>query len=264
MDNQQDDRYAARRAELAAQFQSLPPAGSDGYWRHIEEPDTANRLPLEVLARCFRERHFAGIRGDAERIFKVIMERIRGRVGWWAKSIARQARSGSGSLEAEDLEQECHLKLWEELVSDDSTFLLESFMQGLHHICQHVGHGEMERAGEWRRPGVETPKRIPRGQLESLQAEPEGVGELPLSERTPDEKAQDEIEKATLSDLFDLVRQLPHDERIIIHDWLSGDRTQEDTAATLGVTARTIRNRLTKILDELRRNYRGGEGDGDD
>lgn len=262
MDNNQDDVYAARHAELEAQFQGLPPAGSESYWRRIEMPDAANRLPLEVLARCFRERHFAGFGEDAERILIVIMERIRNHVSWWARSIAARARSGS--LDADDLEQVCHMKLWEELVSEGRTFLLENFRHKLDFICQHVQQSEMEKAGEWQRPGVETPQRVPRGQVESLQTEPQGMEELPLTERVPDEKAQEEIEKANLSDLFDLVDKLPPDERIIINDWLSGDRTQEETATTLSVTARTIRNRLKKILDDLRRDYHGGEGDGDD
>ena len=60
MDNNQDDVYAARRAELEAQFQALPPTGSGDYWRRIEEPDAERRLPLEVLAHCCRERNATG------------------------------------------------------------------------------------------------------------------------------------------------------------------------------------------------------------
>lgn len=263
MDNNQDDVYSARHAELEAQFQGLPPAGSASYWRRIEEPDAANRLPLEVLARCLRERHFAGAVADAERIFVIILERVRTRIGEWARSIAAQATSGA--LGAEDLEQVCDIKLWEELVDEGQTFLLENFMHALHYNCLHVGHSEMEKAGEWQRPGVEKSRRVPQGQIDSLHAEPQGMEELPLTERIPDEKAQVEIERADLSDLFDLVRQLPHDERIIIYDWLSGARTQEETAAALSVTARTIRNRMKTILDDLRRDYLGGgEGDDDD
>ncbi len=262
MDNNQDDVYAARRAELEAQFTGLPPAGSESYWRRVEEPDTANRLPLEVLARCFRERHFAGFADEAERILIVIIGRIRNRVSWWARSVAAQATSGS--LDAEDLEQVCHMKLWEELVRDGRTFLLENFMHTLEYIWRHVEHGEMEKAGEWQRPGVEKPRRVPREQIESLQAEAPQAEETPLSDRIPDEKAQDGIERADLSDLLDLVNRLPPDQRLILHDSLSGERTQEETAALLSVEARTIRNRLKKIRDELRRNYQGGEGDGDD
>jgi len=262
VDNNQDDVYSARHAELEAQFQGLPPAGSESYWRRIEEPDAANRLPLEVLARCFRERHFTDAEADADRIFIVILERVRRRIGGWARSIVAQATSGA--LGAEDLEQVCDIKLWEELVDEGQTFLLENFMHALRYICLHVGHSEMEKAGEWQRPGVEKSRRVPQGQIDSLHAEPQGMEELPLTERIPDEKAHDEIERANLSDLFDMVERLPRDERVIISDWLSGARTQEETAAKLSVTARTIRNRLKKILDDLRRNYHGGEGDGDD
>ncbi|MGE5335221.1 MAG: RNA polymerase sigma factor, partial [Nitrososphaerota archaeon] len=226
-------------------------------WQHIEESDTARRLPLEVLARCCRERLGAGAIDDAHRIFTVIMKQIRVHVGKWARSVASQARS---PLDPEDLEQVCYMKLWEELKGDGPIFLLENFMHKLDLIFKHVAHSEMEKAGEWQRPGVETPKRIPRKQVDSLQAVPAGTEELPLSELVPDERAQDELERVNLSDLFELVMSLPPDERIIIRDWLNGDRTQEETAAELSVTARTIRNRLKKIRDELRARYEGGRG----
>ena len=267
MDNQQDDRYAARRAELAAQFQGLPPAGSDGYWRYIEELDAEKRLPLEVLARCFRERHFAGIRGDAERIMKVIWRRVQPQVIAWARDLARQAPSGMASALKDDLEEECLTSLWEDLVEDDADedapFLLTSFTASFLRLRQHVSQDVMIREGIWKRPGVNTPKRIPRGEMVSLQieAEPEaaaGSAATPVRQ-VGDPAAQRALEQVELSDLFAKVQALPENQRTVILDRFWEGVSQEETAAKLGITPRMVRYLLGQALETLRQDYGGGE-----
>lgn len=260
MDNNQDDVYAARRAELEAQFQALPPTGSSDYWRRIEESDAARRLPLEVLARCYRERYAARITDDANRIFQVIVERIGIRVTRWAGSIARQAKSGMKPQLQQEMEQECYMKLWEDLAGDGPTFLLESFSHKLEYICDHVAQSQMIKAGEWKRSGVEKPKRIPRGEMESIEAEPVGEGELPLAAQLVSTSAQDELQRVDYSDLVADIEKLSREDRTIIYGLFFQDRTQEEIAAELGVTARTIRNRLQRILHELREFYEGNKG----
>jgi RNA polymerase sigma factor (sigma-70 family) len=255
----QDDPNAPRRAHLEALFHELPPPGSADYWRRIEEPIAEQRLPLEVLARCLRERIATGVGQDAGRIFNVIVARIKRNVGWWAGSIASQARSGTGSQDSEDLEQECYKALWEELVGKPRTFLLESFSHGLERIRQHVAHSEMRRSGEWRRKGVEKPTRIPREELESLQAEQDNESDPSHGSQAIDSRAQDAFDLAEYSDLLGEVNKLSREDRAIINGLFYYGRTQAEIAAELGVTDRTIRNRLKAILKELRRRYEGGE-----
>lgn len=262
MEGNQDDAYAPRRAELESQFHTLPSVGSGEYWQRIEEANTAQRLPLEVLARCYRERDTAGILDDANRIFNVIVERTKLKVGRWARSIASKAKSGAGSLDPEDLEQGCYMKLWKELADDGPTFLLENFEHKLDLICKHVAHSEMEKAGEWIRPGVEKPTRVPRGEIESIDAKPRNDGDPPSpSAQTVDTRAQDAFNLAEYSDLLSQSDKLPRDARIIINGLFYQGRTQEEIARELGVTDRTIRNRLKVILEEMRRRYQGGEED---
>ena len=153
------------------------------------------------------------------------------------------------------------MKLWEELQGDGPTFLLENFDHKLDRICQHVAHCVMEKAGEWRRRGVEKPTRVPSGEIERLQAEPDGDSELPLTERLVSASAQHDLDLAEYCDLLSQVEQLPPDERAIIQGLFYDGRTQEELAAELGVTSRTIRNRLHKILRELLERYQGGEED---
>lgn len=254
----QDDTYAIRRAQLEAQFRALPPVGDIAYWRRIEGV-TEHILPLEVLARCFRERAAAGAIMDTERIFNVIVRHIQSRVGGWAWKVAQHARSGMKKQLQEDLEQQCYMKLWEELASDGRTFLLERFPFALERLWRHVAHDMMEQAGEWRRRGVETPTRIPRAATDSIEAKPKGEDDVPLVEQITDTTVQDAFDQAELSDLFDLVMNLPEEQRTIILDRFWDGRSQEETAAKLGISDRMVRYRLKTILLELGVRYRGGE-----
>lgn len=261
VDVNHDDPFAARRAQMDEEFHELPRAGSADYWRRIEQPTVGQELPLEVLARCLRERLATGPVADAHRIFEALMRQIAVGVGKWAWSIARQAKSGMAPQLRDELEQECYMKLWEELQGNAPTFLLENFDHKLDRICQHVAHSVMEKAGEWKRRGVENPTRIPSGEIESIQAEPEGEGELPLAARLVSASAQRDLDLAEYSDLLGQAEQLPPDERAIIEGLFHDGRTQEEVAAELGVTSRTIRNRLKKILRTLLESYQGGEED---
>ncbi|HEX6818041.1 MAG TPA: sigma-70 family RNA polymerase sigma factor [Ktedonobacterales bacterium] len=262
MGDNQDDTFAVRRAELDGRFRMLPPIGTAGYWRSIEGADAWQVLPLEVLARCFRERNAAGAASDAERIFNVMWRRIQSSTQRWAWAIADQARSGMKPQLREDLEQECYMKLWEELADDGPTFLLEHFASAVSRLRQHVAHDVMERAGEWQRRGVKTPQRIPRSRTESLQAEPEGEDETPLVEQVADASAQDAFNRAELSDLLALVMTLPGDQRTIVLDRFWSGWSQDETAAKLGISDRMVRYRLKTILRELGVRYLGaGEDD---
>ena len=264
MDNQQDDVYAPRRAELEAQFQGLPPAGSEGYWRRIEELDAANRLPLEVLARCFRERHFAGFGGDADRIFEVIIGRIQAWVIQKARFVASKAKSGMKPELAQDITQECYMKLLEDLASEGSTFLFERFMHKLEYIFDHATEAQMIQVGEWKHRDVKQPTRVPRDALESIDTQQPGEGATPRAMQVASPSAQDDLDLAEYSDLLEEVERLSPEERAILRGVGLEGRTQEDVAQELGVTSRTIRTRLKAIRQKLRMRYeRGAGGEGD-
>lgn len=259
MQDNQDDAYAPRREELKAQFQALQSAGSSEYWQRIEEEDSAQRLPLEVLARCFRERHAAGVRGDAERIMNVIWRQVQPKVHQWSWQIANYSHSGMKPQFQEDLEQECLIKLWQELVEDDPAFLLENFTVGFLRLRQHVAQSVMEKAGEWQRRGVDNPTRIPRSAMDSLQAKSDNEGDFSLDEQLEDERAQAPFDRVDVSDLLEKVRSLPDDQRTVVLDRFWEGLTQEETAAKLGISTRMVRYLLKKALRELGVDYGGGE-----
>lgn len=255
----QDEKYAARREELDAQFRALPPAGSVAYWHHIEDAETVSALPLEVLTRCVRERVAAGALSDAHRIFNHILLRVQPRVQQWARRATGNARSGMKPQLKEELEQQCYMKLWEELTGDGKTFLLESFVFTLGLRFKHVAREMMEQAGEWQRPGVETPTRIPRAETDSLEAKPKGEDDVPLTDRIPDNNIQEAFDQVELSDLLALVMSLPEDQRTIIFDRFWENLPQKETGDKLHISDRMVRYRLQTILRELGRRYLGGE-----
>lgn len=214
----QDDAYAVWHAQLDSQFLALLRAGTAEYWRRVENTDGGQALPLEVLARCCRERYAAGAVAEGERIFECIVRRIHRPMDIWASRIARQAHGDAQRQLKEDLEQECHIELWEELVDDGPTFLLENFAHALNRLQQHVAHDVMEKAGEWQRPGVATPTRVPRRAIDSLHAEPVREDQDPIADRLSDPAAEQAFERADLSDLLDLVKNLTPERRDLILD----------------------------------------------
>jgi RNA polymerase sigma factor (sigma-70 family) len=259
----QDDPYAPRRAQFEAQFQALPPTGGDDYWRRIEEPIAEQRLPLEVLARCLRERHAAGAVGDADRVLNVIWLQVQPQVRKWSRDVAGMARSGMKPELREDLEQECFIKLWQELNDvddgDDEIFLLTYFEIAFLRLRQHVAQDVMKKAGEWQRPGVDKPTRIPTDAIDSIQATSEREGDFPLDDQLEDMAAQAPFRQAELSDLFEKVRALPEDQRTAIIDRFWKGLSQDETAAKLGITPRMVRYLLRKALRELGEQYGAGE-----
>ncbi len=259
----QDDPYAPLRAQLDAEFHALPPVGSGDYWQRIEQPIAEQRLPLEVLARCYRERYAAGANDDANRVLKMIWRRVQPRVKHWSRDVAGMARSGMKPELQQDLEQECFIKLWQELsddeASDDEIFLLTRFETAFLRLRQHVAQDVMKKAGEWQRPGVEKPTRVPTNVIDSIQATPEREGDFPLDDQLEDMDAQTPFRQVDLSDLLDKVRELPEDQRTVIIDRFRESLPQDETAAKLGVTPRMVRYLLKKALRELGVSYGGGE-----
>lgn len=257
MGAEQDDAYAARRAELDQRFAALPMAGGPAYWQAIETPTSATSataLPLEVLGRCLRERLAAGERDESGRIFAAIVRRVQVRVAAWAHRLAQQAPAERAEALAQDLEQECYLALWRELIAEDDTFLLELFPHALDRIQRHTAHAVMEREGLWRRPGVQTPTRVPHAETERLDR-PERNEEIsPVSAQIFDSAAEDAFERVELeNDIRTLLDTLPSEGRNLLYDYFWRELEQDEIARHLGVTDRTVRSRLKRLYDELRR-----------
>jgi RNA polymerase sigma factor (sigma-70 family) len=259
---ERDDTFAARRAEMERFFQSLPAAGTPAYWQRIEQATAETALPLEVLARCIRERIEAGKRQQAERVYAVILGRIQTSVQRQMQITARALSSGQKNQLAQDLEQECYTALWEELIDPEPTFFCEHFVYALKRLMSHAEHSVMGKGGFWKRPGVRTPKRVPVQTQVSIEAPISPNNETPLGETLPDVKAPGAFEDAeTEADIAALLASLKPEDRELIKGLFWSDLTQEQVAERLHITDRTVRNRLDRILKRLRREYLGGEED---
>lgn len=247
-----EDYYAARRATLDQQFQALPPAGTDAYWQSIESP-RETPLPPEVLCRCLRERLSAEAKEDALRIFDVLFPQAQATFQHWAVKFVGLSRAGSGSSLVEDLESECYIALWKELASGKPTFLLEHFQHALKRMAQHTAHRFLEREGLWKRPGVEQSTRIQRSDLDSLEAAKDQEPEGPLADTLADRRSQlPPGERELLLDLEMLLDQLDTTSRLLIFRYYYGGYTQQEIAQEFGMTDRTVRNRIEKLLAYLR------------
>lgn len=232
-------------------FEGLPAAGTPAYWKQIA--DTQHPLPLEVLARCGRERYRSGYHADAQRVATVIYASIQHEVREFAQRVVRPSWDAKHQDVASDLAQEIHLKVWEELTGEKESFLLTQFKPALIWIEKHAAHKVMEQLGEWSRRDVERGKHVPVAETVRInrpRTDDEGrQTEMPLADQR-DEETYEQVETKVL--LEDLLGSLNDDQRRLIYSAYYQDQTQEQIAAQLGITDRTVRNRLKTLLDELR------------
>jgi RNA polymerase sigma factor (sigma-70 family) len=259
VEDELDEGLQARRAALEQLFQTLPLPGSAAYWQRIEHATAQDALPLEVLARCLRERLQSGTRQEVDRIFDVIWLRAQSSITFWARKVASQSQGGRGLQIEDDLVAECYTALWKELTTQEKTFLLENFSHMLLRLEQHIAHNIMSQEGFWKRKGVENPHRVQRENLTSIEASVSADNEPSLPESIPDPHSQALLEyREELMDLETQVAKLDPPARRILHDLWCGF-TQEEIAKRLGVTDRTVRNRLDAIRKFLRQQLEGEE-----
>ncbi len=259
MEGEQDDYFAARQAAFEQQFQALPAAGSAAYWQRVETPG-AGALPLEVLSRCLRERLGAGFNEEAKRLFTTLWLRIQPDVQFWAKRIESQYRVGAQLDLAQELEQQCCIALWQELFEEGPTFLLEHFGYALNFIEKHVEQAVLEKEGLRKRRGVKRPTRPPRQEIESIEAQRDIEGDLPLVDTLADPDAQTAIEQTTFFlDLAALLKRLKPEQRVVIYYRFVQGLTPQEIARELQITDRAVLYRIEKALEQLGRWYFEGE-----
>lgn len=256
-DGQLADLYAERREQMKRAFDSLPPAGSEAYWRALSPT-----VPLEVLSRCVGERLTNGGRDDAEQVFSVIMRTIDGRVKAWAAKVAATVPAAQGGRFDEDLQAEYYIALWEALIRPDQGFFTEHFPTALNSVESRVAHRTMEQQGYWKRKGVTTPKRVPPHMQTSIHAtRPGDDGEDELAIDVPDASAEAAFEQANRAmSTTPLGNKLSPDERAMLIDYYLLEKTYKEIAEPLRLTPDAIRHRLKGILIRLRLELADSDG----
>jgi len=251
-----DQDLVKRRAALGNAYRALPEYGSTKFWSMIEEPDLKVALSLEILVKCARVAIARGDDAARNRIIEVIVRRTQASNEYWARHVLNAAylRPKERSILISDLYADLCEHLIRALMDMKRLFWEENFQHCLLFERKHVFQAFMTREGLWlkqHREGV-VGRRIPRMLIASIdQPVLHANGEF-WEPDFEDEHAQQAFLSVEQSDLPLLVLHLPEKLRAVILLIFWEGRTEKDTAHILGVTDRTVRNRLSEALKSLR------------
>lgn len=252
-DGDGDIELVKRRKGLADRYDALPAYGSVAYWKEIEAC-VEEVLPLELLVRCVREAMGRGDDIGRKRLFEVIFRRTHSANEYWANNViktmnlhAEEQSALVGDLYADLCE--CVMRA---LIDRDRLFWEESFQHCLSFERRHVFRTFMTREGRWNSEAKKKTARIPRALVDSLdQPRQQSTGDL-IEIHIEDETAQRDLLAVEHSDLPRLILDLPDKLKAVVLLIFWEGRTEKDTAMVLGITDRTVRNRLRDALEILR------------
>lgn len=228
------DEYVAalalRQARLAQLHATLPTYGSITYWRIVEELDRHVALPLEVIVKCIRAASAYGDAAGRNRTLDILFRRIAYSNEHWAHHVLRTARLSESeqALLVHDLYADICEGVIRAIMDPTRLFWEENFLHCLSFERKHVYHTFMRREGRW--------YSIKRRDF------------LPLVE---DEVARTALLTVEQSDIFALIVGLPEKLKAVVLLIFWEERTEKDVAQILGITDRTVRNRLKQALHLL-------------
>ena len=255
-DSNFDQDLVKRRAYLATQFQTLPTYGSAGFWSRIEESQSKLALPLEVLVKCVRVAITQKDGAGKNRIFEMLFRRTQGANEYWARKVLSRMhlKSEERSMCAHDLYADLCERVIRAIHDSKRLFWEENFQHCLCFERKHVYQAFMSREGRWynQRTNESGTRRIPRSLIGSLEQPVQHAnGELWELEIV-DEQAQQALLSVEQHDLPLLILNLPEKLKPVIWLMFWEGRTEKNVAHILGVSDRTVRNRLQKALSLLR------------
>ena len=260
-ENEQVDEVAGRRMYLSGVYHALPMYGTLPFWRCIEETNMQLALPLETLVTCARAAVAHGDEVGRNRILSVIIARTQSINERWAEQAL--ARLPALSEEREALISDVYADLCERIIRAvlDPTrgFWEEHFQHSLFFERKHVYKACLLREGWWqheleraREEEAVIPRRVPRALVESLDRPIITIDGDEQQMPIPDERAQQAFQAVEHADVPCLVMRLPEKLKAVIWLLFWEGRTEKETATILGVSDRTIRNRLQQALLYLR------------
>jgi len=223
------------------------------FWRTVEEPDLQAAVPLEVLVRYVRT---AIARGDDEgrnRILEVIFQRTHMSNEYWANSILKTAHLEADERKAlvNDLYAdlcECFIRA---VIDEKRSFWEENFQHCLMFERKHVYRSFMRREGRWKSLDGKRSERIPRMLVASLDRPAQLTDGDTYELDVEDEKAQKALLAVEQADIPGLILRLPDRLKPIVLLIFWEGRTEKDTAKILGITDRTVRNRMREAFQLL-------------
>jgi Sigma-70, region 4 len=255
-DYDRDVELSERRAALAALYNKLPEYESTTFWHTLEDTN----IPLEVLVRCLRNAIAYGDNPRRNRIIEIIIRRTQTANEYWANNALKNINLQIDERKAlvSDLYADLCERLIRALIDPQRSFWEENFQHCLRFERQHTYQAFMLREGRWHDRNAEvsraTTRRVPRALVKSLdQPIHDAVGECEVwVQDIEDKRAQQELLAVEHIDLLNLVLHLPQKLRSVVLLIFWEGRSEKDTARILGVTDRTVRNRLHEVWKILR------------
>ncbi len=245
-DSNYDQDLVKRRAFIATQFQALPPYGSVEFWSRIEESQLKLALSLEVLVKCIRVAIMREDGAGKNRIFEMIFRRTQGANEYWSRQVLSRMHltAEERSMCAHDL----YADLCERVIRE------ENFQPCLCFERKHVYQAFMTREGRWYHQGANESgtRRIPRSLIGSLDQPVQHANDETWEMEIVDMQAQQALLSVEEHDLSLLILNLPEKLKPVIWLMFWEGRTEKNVAHILGVSDRTVRNRLQKALSLLR------------
>jgi RNA polymerase sigma factor (sigma-70 family) len=248
--NESNAMFFQRRVHLARLFSTLPSYGSSAYWRVLEEPDIHLALPLEVLVKCIRASVPRRDKVGQKRIFEILFRRIATSNARWVHNVLSTSHLSLSeqTLLAHDLYADICECVIRAVIDPTRLFWEENFSHCLIYERKRVYQKFMQREERWRNHNNQSGKH-------SSHSSPENIDQLePYRRRktriwmVEDEAARQALLAVEQNDIPGLVTGLPDKLKAVILLVFWEDRTEKDTAKILGITDRTVRNRLKRAL----------------
>lgn len=247
-----DVEAAVRRRRFSTIYDELSRFTPALFWQAV----STSRVPLEVLVRCLRTAVLSGDTQSRNGLLEIVVQRTQASNEQWAEAVlfkvARTTQEHPAL--AGDLYADLCERMLRALLDPQRAFWEENFWHCLSFERKHVYRSLMMREGYWFDPRVSNTERVPRSQVMRLAAFTEGEDDLTTTsvEALEDERIQSLFHAVELSDMFSVVSRLPNQLKTVVLLIFWEGKSEKEAAQILGVTDRTIRNRLKLALKSLR------------
>lgn len=222
-----DDMMHVRKRVLVQTYAALPRYASPAFWQALAAPD----FPLEILVRCARVAQSCDDSEGRNRILEIIVLRTQMCNEAWTRHVLARSDHEHHKELADDLYADLCERLIRALLDPQRGFWEENFIHCLMFERKHAFTAFIAREGYGKRTRNKGMHNI-------------GVEQL--------EEARAMLRAIEASELLSLVLELPDNLKIVILLLFWEGWTEKDAARRLGVTDRTVRNRLRRALHQLR------------
>lgn len=239
-----------RHLYIVKTFNELPAYGSPEFWCVVEQSE----LPREVLVKSLRFARCQQDEAGSQRISAVIMARTLAKNEMWANSVAQKCYELGWDEQRNmsfDLCSDLNEAILKAIFDPQRRFWEENFVHCVRYERMHVYRSFMLREGRLSTAQIEKGRRIPRRLILSLDHVAPCTDYMHNPFEIEDEQAYLMLRSIDSSVVMDVVRRLPERLRTVVLLIYWADKTEKDTAQALGISDRTVRNRLHDAIHKL-------------